>query len=964
MKNFAAIFSTLIVSFLFLISNVFAQDYKRPEIIMLKLDNGLTIILNPDPAQKSMFGGVGVRAGSKNDPADMTGIAHYLEHMLFKGTTELGTSDFAAEKPHLDRINLMYEELAQVKDEEQRKALHKKINESSLEAGKYAIATEFDKLVRSIGGSGLNAFTGEEITFYFNAFPSHQLEKWLDLYSHRFYDPVFRLFQSELEVVYEEKNMYDDNFITAIFELFLKNLYKKHPYGQQTTIGTTEHLKNPSLMRMYNFFHTYYASNNMVLVLTGNFNVDKATEMIYAKFGKLRKNDIPEFPVFEELPFNGRELIEARLSPVKLGVMGFRTVPNNHPDEAAMDVCDKILSNDGETGLLNKLVLDNKLMFAGTLPMGRNNDYGAGIILIIPKIIGQSLTKAENLVLEQLDKLRKGEFSDALLEACKNELYVQFVSQLEDPQMRTVYLAQAFSQHRNIDNYLNYPTLIKEVTKEDVIRVANAYYNKNYLVLHSKMGFPKKEKLEKPGYDPVKPNEKAVSPYAEKFYAMPEEEPVTKFVDFNEDLAKIKMADKIHLYHAPNPYNDIYTLTIKAGTGSFNNINLPYASRLMNYAGTETRSMEQVKQAFHDMGTTCTFSCDESYVYIELEGLETNFSNALSLLNELLQTPVAGKDKIKLIVNEEKTTRKIEDKEPSEVARALQEYIRKGENSSYIKRLSLKAIKKLKPAALIAQFKEALIYETEIHFCGTLSPKEVQANLKESLKFPADMKPTTSPVHVDDNAIKENVVYFVNDKKAVQSQIYFIANGNKFDISQAAMYDAFNEYFGGGFSGLVVQEIREYRSMAYATGATLRTPPVEGKKNAFVGYIGTQADKTSDALDVFMGLFRNMPVKEERMDVLRSSLVQEALADQPAFRELTLTVSKWIKKGYTEDPARNKAEKFKSMNFDDIVKFYTSELKDKPVAICIVGDESRLDMKHIAGYGKVVKVEQKKLFTK
>ncbi|OPZ95500.1 MAG: hypothetical protein BWY70_01989 [Bacteroidetes bacterium ADurb.Bin408] len=236
--------------------------------------------------------------------------------------------------------------------------------------------------------------------------------------------------------------------------------------------------------------------------------------------------------------------------------------------------------------------------------------------------------------------------------------------------------------------------------------------------------------------------------------------------------------------------------------------------------------------------------------------------------------------------------------------------------------------------------------------------------IKNNLSFAETLKATKSPVFIEDIPIKENTVYFVNDPKALQSQIYFLLNGNAFDLAQDAYYDAFNDYFGGGFSGLVVQEIREYRSMAYSTGATLKTPPLKNKNNFFVGYIGTQADKTSEALDVFMGLLREMPLKTDRLQVLKSSLMQEIYSSRPDFRELSQTVNEWQLQGYTDDPGKIKIEKFKNLTFEGVNKLYESEIKNKPVAICIVGDKSRLDMAHIAKYGTIVNIKKKMLYKK
>jgi len=958
MKQTIFLLSTLMVLSLHAQKNV-------PDIRVFQLDNGLTVILNPDATQNKVFGGVAVKAGSKHDPADLTGIAHYLEHMLFKGTRELGTTNYEEESQYLERISVMYEELRETTDENTRKLLMDKINESSLEAGRYAIPTEFDKLIRSIGGSGLNAFTGDEITFYFNAFPAHQMEKWLDIYSHRFIHPVFRLFQSELEVVYEEKNMYDDNFITGLFETFLSNLYKNHPYGQQTTIGTTDHLKRPSLRRMYEFYNTYYVAENMGLVLAGNFDAEKAMSVITEKFGQLRNDRVPAFPVFEEAPFNGRELVTVRMSPVKIGALGFRTVPNNHPDEYVLDVCEKLLSNNAQTGFLDRLALENKLMFAGILPLGRNNDHGASVILFIPKIIGQSLNNAERLITAALDKLRRGDFGDAMLQAVKNELYVDYMRSFEELQSRTVFLAQAFSQNRDMMSLMNYPEKIQAVTREDVLRVANAYFGNNYLAVHSKMGFPKKEKLEKPGFEAVTPVEGTVSPYAERFYNMESAKPEMEFISFEERVQQIGIARNFNFYYVLNPLNDVYSFKYKIGVGGFHRPLLPYAARLMNYAGTNTKSVSELKEAFHQIGTTYYFNCDDSFLTIEMEGMEAHLSKAINLLNELLRHPTVGKDKLKIILNEERTVRKMEDKEPADVARALVQYVRKGENSSYIRRLSLKEIKRLKINNLLEEFSQALNYASEIHYTGMLyGAEDVAQIIKTHLTLPESLSGTMSPVHVDDNQISENIVYFVNDKKAIQSQIYFLSNGNTFNIESAPYYDAFNEYFGGGFSGLVVQEIREYRSMAYATGAYFATPRVVHKPSFFVGYIGTQADKTKEAVDIFMGLLRRMPQKEERFDVLRTSLLEELYTDRPNFRALSEIINSWKQQGYNEDPAKLKYHRFMGLTFEDINRFYIENLQNNPVAICIVGDKNRLDMAHLATFGRIVELDKKVLFKK
>ena len=955
--------------FLFILTGKVSAQQKATtsplKISKYVLDNGLTVILNEDHSKPLVFGGVGVKAGSKNDPADHTGIAHYLEHMLFKGTEVMGTTDYEKEKPYLLRIYALYDSLGNTTDEASRKEIRKLINDQSLKAGEYAVPTEIDKLIKSIGGTGMNAFTQEEMTFFHNSFPPNQVEKWLELYSQRFINPVFRSFQSELEVVYEEKNRSMDNFAFPLIEKFLQNLYKKHPYGQQTTIGTIEHLKNPSLNAMYQFYKTYYVANNMVLVMCGDFKTDEVLPVIKEKFGKWKSGTIPQYPEYKEEPFKGREVVNVKMTPIKLGILGFRTVPNGNPDEIALDVCNKILSNSDQTGLLDKLVLDNKIMAAQNIPIGQNNDYGSSVFLFVPKILGQPLENAEALLMEQFAKLRKGEFDDWLLDAVKKNIYKEFEMSLEAFDSRTVLLATAFSQNRNIDDYLTYAQKINAITKDDVMKAAEKYYNQNYLILMSKMGFPKKEKIEKPGYEPIKPKADATSAYAENFMKIQAKEPVANFVDFKKDISVSELSKGVTLYYTNNPENDIYTLTIKFGVGKYKIPELQYAAELMNYAETKTKTLKEVKEAFQKIGCTYSFNCDDNYLTIDLDGIESELKSALYLLQDLITNPIVDKSKMKNIIDGEQTSRKLENADAPSVAQALLQFIRKKDRSTYLNRLSMKEIKALNADTLLVVFKKAMQYEVQLHYVGSENDfTTAQEILSSSLEFGTNLKPSESPVVINDEVYPENTVYFVNRKDAVQSQVYFYIKGEDYSIDKETQINAFNDYFGGGFSGLVIQEVREFRSLAYTAAASYSIPLLPQKRSSFIGYIGTQADKTVDAINVFDSLVINMPEKKDRIENIRNSLVQEAFANRPDFRDLSEKYIEWKLKGYNEDPAQYKLDAYKKLTFDDILNFYKTNIKGKPIVICIVGDEKRLKMADIAKFGKVVTLKESELYKK
>lgn len=941
-----------------------AQDvaWKKPHIEKHVLENGLTVILNVDHEKPVVYGIVVAKVGAKDDSPDATGMAHYMEHMLFKGTEDMGTIDWKTEKPHIDRIVSLYEELGKTTNDSLRKEIQKKINDESLEANKYAIPNEMDKLIKTIGGIDMNANTSPDRTVFYNAFPPNQLEKWLEMYSSRFVNPVFRGFQSELEVVYEEKNLYSDMFQFKLFEEFNKLFFKNHPYGQQSLIGTIDHLKNPSLNKMYEFYKTYYVANNMALILSGDFNKNEALNLIREKFGKWQSGKLPEKKKYEEQPFQGREFVVKKLSPIKIAFLGYRTPAAGHEDEIALEVCNGILSNENQTGLLDKLTIENKLMAAMVLTMPYN-DHGESLFLIIPKILGQKLESAEALVAGKIKELREGKFDDWLVGAIKSELYRNFMLEMESAENRGMYLAEIFGQNKEPDEIYEIPDKIMAVTKEKVIEIANKYYGDNFLAFYSKMGFPKKEKIDKPGYKPVIANTEAKSEFAKHLENVPVKPISENFIDFRSHIQFNRIKRGILLYRTENPYNNIFSLKIKYGMGEAYHPLLKNAAELANLAGTKDLKVNEFKNEFSKIGCTYSIRSNRDYLEIELEGEEKNLKQALSLLYSLVQNPVAEPDKIDVIVQGEKTNRKLERSEPDNVAEALFAWMRFGNKSNFIDRPGIKQLKKASPDSLLSVFKLATKFEAEVHYAGKTSYEELLSYFKTGFIFPDNPSKSLAPANLTITKYYDNTIYLVDKSKSLQSKIYFMMNQKPYYNDDDPYIDAFNLYFGGDFSGIVMQEVREYRSLAYAAGAIYAMPKQTSRESVFYGYIGTQSDKTIEAVRLYDSLVNIMPLKPERIDFMKEYLVQSAITDRPGFRDLSETISRWKLRGYTYDPAMAKIPVYYELTFDDVVKFYSENIKMKPMAIGIVGDAKRIDIKELEKYGEVVIIKEKSLFT-
>lgn len=933
------------------------------------LSNGLKVFLQEDRTQPNAVGAVIVKGGAKCDPADATGIAHYFEHMMFKGTDSIGTIDFANEKIYLDSIKEQYDLLGLTEDKEARANIQKVINRLSVKAAGYAIPNEFDRLVSHFGGTGLNAFTSDDNIVYFNTFPGDKINLWLELYAHRFVQPVFRMFQSELETVYEEKNMYADNPFTAILEKWAALSYPNHPYGTQTILGSAEHLKNPSLTKMQAYFDTYYVPNNMALAITGNFDIDEIKPIIDATFGAWEEKPAPVFPTFPAHEYKGVEKHKVRMTPIKVGAIIYKGVPSNHEDALKLEILSEILSNNAETGLLDELRSDRKLMMAQILSDSKV-DLGNISVLYIPKLIGQPMGKAERLVLDKLEQLKKGDFDDRLLEIAKVEFKKSFYQYMEDPNWKLFSLIDVFNNNQTWEAFLAEQAKVDAITKQDMVDIANKYLTNDYVLLRSRTGFPKKDKIKKPDFEPILPkNTEAESEYAKQFKAKdtiaiePLFMQIGKVGEHNlteKDVLRDEWKNKVTYFHADNPMNNIFKMTFKYGVGKNQNDLLAYAASHFNELGTDEMDHKEFNKQMQLLGASFyAYTTDNSFT-IQLEGLEENMTETITLFSSFLKDMKADNDKIKQLFTDTKQERKIEKKSAQDVIRYLFDYSRYGENASGLKRKTAKEIKALESQSLVDAIHDALKYELQVMYTGTQEPATIKAIMLN----------TTLVEHVGKDGhfndvvpfvkVVEPTVYFINDPKAVQSQIYIWTPGNALDEEKRMQSKVFNEYFGGGMEGIVFQEIREFRSLAYGCFGQYILPNNPKANTMFLCGLSTQADKSEEAIDVFLSLLRDMPQKPERVENIKNSMVKSVNASRTSFRSAPSLVANWELIGHEEDP-KIKALNYVQNNFqfEEIVDFYNAEIEKDNVVICVVGDIKTIGKDVLAKYGKVTELKKK-----
>ena len=955
----------ILLSAILLISSIVSVSAQlREGLTEYKLDNGLTVMLWEDHDQPDVTGYVVVRAGAVDEPAEYTGLAHYLEHMLFKGTQKIGALDWEAEKPIYDSIIALYDQYCETTDPEQREKLATQINECSMREAKVSSTEDFFNLLDIIGAEGVNAFTSFDVTAYHNSFPEAEMYRWLTIFSDRLIDPVFRTFQAELENVFEEYNMYANNPSSQASKQLMQDIYKGSPY-ERDVIGHPEHLKNPRLSKLIEFYNTWYVPNNMALILVGDFDAEAAKPMIAETFSRLQPKELPARPSYPEVQLTGSKHYNLGYSPQIAWV--YPGVKANDPDQEVLEFVCNLLSN-GQTGLLDKITIDGEVQFAGVGLDARRNT-GRIIVQAVPyydanQQMFESDKATEKIVMKEIDKIKAGDISEEMIASLKRMYAQSYKVANESSESKMNWLLSAFMYNMPLEQVLNANDHIQALTKEEIVRVAKKYFSQDHMTISFDEATKtnKAKTLPKPNIKPLEPVKDAKTAYAEAFKKLPKGQLKQTFNNFN-DVQVSSLGENITLHYTPNTKNDVFSLTLRYGVGEHEMPLLPYAAALMNNAGIMGNPATEGKdfaQQMAELGGDVSYGCNNSYFYISISGEDGNMNKIMNLVNRQLLMPYLEKKQLDAIKGSEFFTRLSRQKRTAVQKSALMQYALYGDKSSYLDEVPFADIWGMGLPQVQSLLSSARTYALNVFYCGTLTPEQLVAELP----LTEGMRPSNSPFIQEKKTYDKPTVFFLPNSDVQQADLYFYINGQPYDIASDVYSDAFNQYFSGGFSGIVLNEIRTKRSMAYTAYGVNQTPSLTGKNTNFIGYVGTQSDKVVDAINVYMDLLTTMPADTTRMEAIRAALKQAAQTAKPSMRGKASTFEAWKRLGYNDDPAKVNAEKIDNLTYEQIEAFYKENIQGKPITIILMGDPKKIDLKAIqTKMGcKVTKLSPARLF--
>jgi predicted Zn-dependent peptidase len=926
------------------------------------LDNGFTVFISVNKSEPRIQTYIATKAGSKFDPHDATGLAHYLEHMLFKGTDQFGSNDYAKEKPELDKIENLYEVYRHTTDPEKRKKLYHQIDSVSYVASGYAIANEYDKLMNSIGARGTNAFTSVEQTVFQEDIPSNEMIPWLEIESERYRNPVMRLFHTELEAVYEEKNrnLDDDNEKTE--EALLAQLFKKHPYGTQTTIGTIHDLKNPSLTEILKYYHTYYVPNNMVMALSGDVNPDEAIKQIDKYFGPYVAKPIPTFNPPKEDPIT-TPTSQTVYGPNAAAVtIGYRFAGAGSRDADMIDLIQMLLSN-GQAGLFDlDLMQQEKVQTAGV----NNNifmDYSYQEFQAVPKE-GQSLEEAKNIVLTELDKLKKGDFPDWMIAASVNNLKLQQIQQFRSNSVRALTFVIAFTTGETWADAISENDRLAKITKKDIMDFATTHYANNYAVVYKKVGEDTTvEKVQKPAITPVQTNAKAESQFVKHIEAEKVTPIAPVFVDYKKEIQTLSVKNELPVYYVQNTEDSTFNMYYIFDMGTKNSKLLQPAINYLKYTGTSKLRPEEVQQEFYKLACTYTTFCDKDRLYVNLSGLTRNFTPALQLFENLISDAKPDTTAMHTLVDV--TLKQREDNKLDKntiLFSALASYGTYGPVSPYTYILTNEELKNTKPEALTEVLHNLCQYNHHVLYYGSQPAQQLVSTLSTYHTIPTVFKPLPQGQKFEQVA-GTNQVYVV-DHDMKQTEVIILERGGKhYDPNLNPVISMYNEYFGGSMASVSFQILRESKALAYSTFCRYSAPADSVSHYSNLAYIGSQADKLGQATDGMMELLNDSIPQYEQLWSTSKDAVLKGIASTRIIREgILFNFENARRVGIDYDTRKLIFDKLPTLTFADIQKFHKEYIANQPYTILVMGNKKDIDMKALEKYGKVTFLTMQDIF--
>ncbi len=660
------------------------------------------------------------------------------------------------------------------------------------------------------------------------------------------------------------------------------------------------------------------------------------------------------------------------VSPVEVTVVGSEAANVNlawriggaaSEDMDVLNIINAVLTN-GKAGLIDlNLVQQQKVLMAGADIM-LFADHGLMLLRGFPKA-DQTLEQVRDLLLEQLDMLKAGNFDESLLEATINNYKAGIMRLNESNSGRMGMMVDSYINGVDWEREVKLLDRMSRITKEQVVAMANKYFNRNnYVVIYKREGKDENTvKVEKPEITPIITNRDASSEFLKKVRESKVEPIEPVFLDYDRDLAKLKAKSGIEVLYVQNHTNDLYTLEYVFETGTNNDPALAMALDYLQYLGTDKYTAEQIQQEFYRIANSFRLSAGEQRTTISINGINENIEQAITLLEDLLAN--AKPDEEVLANYKADLAKSRSDQKLNQMTnfRRMRSYAQYGPKSPATNVLSNEELEAITSEELLARIRKFADMQHRIIYYGPMSGKQIVKTIDRFHHVPAKLTPAPAQVVFKPLETKENKILLSHyDAKQIYYSQYS-GRGEMFQPSIDPQVRLYNDYFGGSMNAIVFQEMREARGLAYTAQAGLLTPARKEIPYAMTALIMTQNDKMVDAAAAFMEIIDNMPESQQRLDIAKESIMTNIRTQRIIKENIIRNYMAALDLGINYDRRRSIFETIPSLTIDDVKDFQLKWVKGRKYTYTILGNESELDMKSMEEkYGPVQRVSQEELF--
>lgn len=920
------------------------------------LQNGLKVFLAQNFDAPKIQTYIAVKTGSNNDPADNTGLAHYLEHMLFKGTSKIGSANWKEESKLLNEISDLYEEHKKETNPEQKKEIYKKIDEVSQKASQFAIANEYDKLLTSLGASGTNAHTWLDETVYKNNIPNYELERWLKIEHERFSEIALRLFHTELESVYEEFNRAQDNDSRLVNYALMDLLFPNHQNGQQTTLGKAEHLKNPSMVAIHKYFEEYYVPNNYAMILVGDLQFDETIKLIDDYFGKFKYRELPKKNPVIEKPLTKISKKTVKSPTIPRVQIAWRTDSYGTKENMLAEIAANVLSNRGEAGLLDlNINQKQKMLWAQAFSVGFKN-YGYISAVAVPRE-DQTLDEGVEIILKEIENLKNGNFEENLVSAIIKDFKIQRTKALESADGLASMLYDRYIKDISWAEEQREIQQLEKITKSDIVAFTQNFFKDNYVAVYKEKGINENLiRVDNPGITPVHINRDTQSDFFTEIMSEKTISGEPEFIDYNKEITVADVAGK-KLSFVENKSNNLGEIHYLFPFGSDHDAELSLAVQVLQYLGTDQFSAEKLKQEFYKIGISNDFKIAPDSLIISLTGLEEDLPAGMKLLEHWMEHAQADQSVYEKFVETVLEGRLAAKADKNKIMSALMNFAKFGAFSRTTDVISEDRLKEIKCTELTEKINRIFNYPYEIFFYGT----DIQKIKKEiALYVKPEIFKIPEPKFYPEPETEGNV-YFV-DYDMVQMEMAKVAKSHEVNPAQFGIINVFNEYFGRGLSSIVFQEIRERKSLAYSAYVNYQANPKIHHADYITSYIGTQPDKLGVAAETMQHLLQKMPQVELQFQNAKTAALKQIASARIKRAHIFYSFWNLKKLGIYHDLREDIYKQIGAMQLSELLYFFETEIQSAKFNTALLGKRENLDQYAIEKLGNPVELSLEQIF--